>query len=86
MTSVPSVAELIHPGDRHLGEEIVVAVLRPGQEILVVDRIPSDEESVRRLIASPTGGCYRPGYKTGPGGYELPWLLASMGVFESCCL
>jgi hypothetical protein len=32
--------------------EIVAAVLRPGEEVPVVDRIPGDEESVRRLIGA----------------------------------
>jgi transposase len=50
MTGVPSVAELIHLGMETSVSEIVVAVLRPGQEIPVVDRMPGDEESVRRLI------------------------------------
>jgi hypothetical protein len=40
MTSVPSAAELIHLGMDTSVNEIVVAVLRPGQEIPVVDRIP----------------------------------------------
>ena len=31
-------------------KEIVVTVLRPGEEFPAVDRIPGDEESVRRLI------------------------------------
>ena len=60
MTSVPSAAGLIHLGMDTSVNEIVVAVLRPGEEVPVVDRIPGDEESVRRLIgAFRTGGCYR---------------------------
>ena len=46
-----------------------------------MDRIPSDEESVRRLIGRfPTGGCCRPAMRPAWGGYELHRLLASMGV------
>jgi hypothetical protein len=51
MLSVPSAAELIHLGmDTSVNEIVVVAVLRPGEEIPVVDRISGGEESVRRLI------------------------------------
>jgi len=50
MTSVPAAPELIHLGMDTSVNEIVVAVLRSGQEIPVVDRIPGDEESVRRVI------------------------------------
>src|SRR5207253_7729981 len=81
MTSVPSAGELIHLGMDTSVNEIVVAVLRPGQEIPAVDRIRNDEESVRRLIGRfadrrVLSACY----EAGPGGYELHRLLASMGV------
>jgi len=80
MTSVPSAAELIHLGMDTSVNEIVVAVLRPGQEIPVVDRIPSDEESVRRLIGRfPDRRLLSACYEAGPGGYELHGLLTSMG-------
>ena len=81
MTSVPSVAELIHLGMDTSVKEIVVAVLRPGEEVPVVDRIPGDEESVRRLIGRfPDRRLLSACYEAGPGGYELHRLLASMGV------
>jgi transposase len=81
MTSVPSAAEVIHLGMDTSVKEIVVAVLRPGQEIPVVDRIPGDEESVRRLIGRfPDRRLLSACYEAGPGGYELHRLLASMGV------
>src|SRR5260370_6275270 len=81
MTSVPSAAELIHLGMDTSVNEIVVAVLRPGQEIPVVDRIPGDEESVRRLIGRfPGRRLLSACYEAGPGGYELHRLLTSMGV------
>ena len=51
MTSAPSAAELIHLGMDTSVKEIVVTVLRPGEEVPAVDRIPGDEESVRRLVA-----------------------------------
>src|SRR5258707_8875936 len=50
MSSVPSAAELIHLGMDTSMKEIVAGVLRPGEEMPVVDRIPNDEESIRRLI------------------------------------
>ena len=81
VTSVPSVAELIHLGMDTSVSEIVVAVLRFGQEIPVVDRIPGDEESVRWLIGRfPDRRLLSACYEAGPGGYELHRLLASMGV------
>jgi transposase len=62
-------------------DTIVVGVLRPGEEMPVVDRIFNDEASVRRLIGrfgdrSRLAVCY----EAGPGGYGLYRLLASMGV------
>src|SRR5260370_20911922 len=80
MTSVPSAAELIHLGMDTSVNEIVVAVLRPGQEIPVVDRIPGDEESVRRLIGRfPGRRLLSACYEAGPGGDELHRLLTSVG-------
>ena len=40
MTSVPSAAELIYLGMDTSVKEIVVGVLRPGEEVPAVDRIP----------------------------------------------
>lgn len=81
MPSVPPAAELIHLGMDTSVKEIVFGVLRPGEEIPAVDRIPHDEESVRRLIGRLgdrrlLSACY----EAGPGGYELHRLLTSMGV------
>src|SRR5258708_35177283 len=50
MSSVPSAAELIHLGMDTSMKEIVAGGLRPGEEMPVVDRIPNDEEAIRRLI------------------------------------
>jgi transposase len=81
MTSVPLAAELIHLGMDTSVNKIVVAVLRPGEEIPVVERIPGDEESVRRLVGRfPGRRLLSACYEAGPGGYELYRLLASMGV------
>lgn len=60
---------------------IVVGVLRPGEEMPVVERVFHDEESIRRLIGRfgdrrVLSVCY----EAGPGGYELYRLLSSMGV------
>src|SRR6266567_4480701 len=85
MTSVSSVAELIHLGMDTSVKEIVVAVLRPGEEVPVVDRIPGDEESVRRLIGRfPDRRLLSACYEAGPGGYELHRLLTSMGGGLRC--
>jgi transposase len=74
-------AGLIHLGMDVSVNTIVVGVLRPGEEIPVVDRVFNDEESIRRLIGRfadrrALSACY----EAGPGGYELYRLLSSMGV------
>jgi transposase len=61
--------------------EIVCGVLRPGTDVPAVDRIPNDEESVRRLIGKlgdrrKLSVCY----EAGPSGCELHRLITSMGV------
>src|SRR6266571_6027430 len=81
MSSVPSAAELIHLGMDTSMNEIVAGVLRPGEEMPVVSRIPNDEESIRRLIGRfPGRRLLSACYEAGPGGYELHRLLTSMGV------
>jgi transposase len=81
MSSVPSAAELIHLGMDTSMNEIVAGVLRPGEEMPVVSRIPNDEESIRRLIGRfPDRRLLSACYEAGPGGYELHRLLTSMGV------
>jgi transposase len=74
-------AGLIHLGMDVSMNTIVVGVLRPGEEMPVVDRVFNDEESIRRLIGRfadrrRLSACY----EAGPGGYELYRLLTSMGV------
>src|SRR6266568_4865549 len=81
MSSVPSAAELVHLGMDTSMNEIVAGVLCPGEEMPVVDRIPNDVESVRRLIGRfPDRRVLSACYEAGPGGYELHRLLTSMGV------
>ena len=80
MSSMPS-AELIHLGMDTSVNTIVVGVLRPEEEMPVVERVFNDEESIRRLIGRfadrrQLSACY----EAGPGGYELHRLLTSMGV------
>jgi transposase len=60
---------------------IVVAVLMPGEEIPVLDRIWNDEGSVRHVIGRfGEPGTLRACYEAGPCGFELHRLLSSMGV------
>src|SRR5260370_25383741 len=80
MSSVPSVAGLIHLGMGTSIKEIVVGVLRPGEEMPAVDRIPNDGESVRRLIGRfGDRGLLSACYEAGARGCELHRLLASVG-------
>jgi transposase len=60
---------------------IVVAVLMPGEEIPVLDRIWNEEGSVRHLIGRlGEVGALRACYEAGPCGFELHRLLSSVGV------
>jgi transposase len=61
--------------------EIVYGVLRPGQDVPAVGRMPNDEEMVRRLFAKLgdprlVACCY----EAGPSGYELHRLVTSVGA------
>jgi transposase len=60
---------------------ISAGVLRPGCEVADVERISSDDDAVRRLIArvGPPRRL-RACYEAGPTGYELARLLGSLGV------
>lgn len=81
MSSVASAAGLIHLGMDTSINMIVVGVLRPGEEIPVVERISNDEAPIRRLIGRfPDRRVLSVCYEAGPGGYELYRLLSSMGV------
>ncbi len=60
---------------------ISAAVLAPGADVAVVDKISSDPDAVRRLVArfedpSSLVACY----EAGPTGYELARQLRSLGV------
>ena len=81
MSSVASPAGAIHLGMDTSKKTIMVATLMPGEQIPVTERIANEEAAVRRFIArlgdpSQLRACY----EAGPGGYDLYWLLASMGV------
>jgi transposase len=81
MSSVPSAAEVIHLGMDTSVKEIVAGVLRPGEEVPVISRIPGHEEAVRRLVGRfPGRRLLSACYEAGPGGYELHRLLTSLGV------
>ena len=81
MSSVTSPAGLIHLGMDTSKNTIVVAVLMPGEETPVIDRVFNDEEAVRRLVGRfADRALLRACYEAGPGGYDLYRLLSSMGV------
>ena len=81
MSSVVAERGPIHLGlDMHKNT-ISVGVLEPGTEIPRTDRISSDEDAVRRLIARfDDPARLRACYEAGPTGYELARLLRSLGV------
>lgn len=83
MSSVASPAGLIHLGMDTSKNAIVVAVLLPGEQSPVTDRIVNEEAAIRRLVGRfGDRSLLRCCYEAGPGGYDLHRLLASMGV---CC-
>jgi transposase len=60
---------------------ISAGILRPGEDVADVEKISSDDDAVRRLVArlgSPRR--LRACYEAGPTGYELARLLTSLGV------
>jgi transposase len=60
---------------------VSVGVLPAASDVVVVDRIFHDEESVRRLISSfPDPRLLRVCYEAGPTGFWLARLLSSLGV------
>lgn len=80
MTSVRD-RGVIHLGLDVHKNTISVAVLEPGQDTPRTDKISSDPDAVRHLIArfeDPTR--LRACYEAGPTGYELARQLASLGV------
>ena len=81
MSSVASRAGAIHLGMDTSKKTIMVATLMPGEQVPVTERIANEEAAVRRFVArlgdpSQLRACY----EAGPGGYDLYWLLTSMGV------
>jgi transposase len=76
-----SVYELTFLGLDVHKDTISVAVLEPGAETAVIDKMSSDGPSVRRLISRfPDLARLRACYEAGPTGFELQRLLSSMGV------
>ena len=81
MSSVTPAAGAIHLGMDTSKNTIVVAVLMPGEEIPVLDRIWNEEGSVRHLVGRlGEVSALRACYEAGPCGFELHRLLSSMGV------
>ena len=83
MSSVASPAGLIHLGMDTSKNTIVVAVLMPGEETPVIDRVFNDEEAVRRLVGRfADRALLRACYEAGPGGYDLYCYTRSHVVSE----
>lgn len=81
MSSLASPAGAIHLGMDTSKNTIVVAVLMPGEESPVIDRMWNEEGSVRHLVGRFSDrAALRACYEAGPCGFELHRLLASMGV------
>ena len=81
MSSVAFAGGLVHLGMDTSKNVIVVAVLLPGEQDPVIDRIVNEEAAVRRLIGRfGDRSVLRCWYEAGPGGYELWRLLDSLGV------
>jgi transposase len=81
MSSVAVEGSVIHLGLDVHKNSISVGVLEPGEEIPRTDKISSDDDAVRRLVARfDDPRRLRVCYEAGPTGYELARLLRSMGV------
>lgn len=85
MSSLARPAGPVHVGMDTSKNTIMVAVLWPGEESPVTERIINDEPPVRRLlerVAGTAGGrqFLRCCYEAGPGGYDLYRLVDSMGI------
>jgi transposase len=81
MSSLTSPAGAIHLGMDTSKNTIVVAVLMPGEEVPVIDRMWNEEGSVRHLVGRFSDrAALRACYEAGPCGFELHRLLTSMGV------
>jgi transposase len=81
MSSVTLERGVIHLGLDVHKDTITVGVLAAGSDGIVVDRIASDPESVRRLVGRfPDRSLLRVCYEAGPTGFGLARQLGSMGV------
>jgi transposase len=81
MPSVSADHGAIHLGLDVHKNTISVGVLEPAAETAVVDKVSSDEDAVRRLVARfADPRRLRACYEAGPTGYELARLLRGLGV------
>jgi transposase len=81
MPSVTSDHGVVHLGLDVHKNTISAAVLAPGADTAVVDKISADEDAVRRLVGRfDDPGRVRACYEAGPTGYELARLLDRLGV------
>lgn len=81
MPSVMNDHGVVHLGLDVHKNTISAGILESGAETAVVDKISSDEDAVRRLVARfDDPGRVRACYEAGPTGYELARLLRSLGV------
>lgn len=80
MSSVASDHGVVHLGLDVHKNTIAVGILEPGADTAVVDKISSDEDAVRRLVARfDDPRRVRACDEAGPTGYELARLLTSVG-------
>lgn len=81
MSSVTSDHGVVHLGLDVHKNTITVGKLEPGSDDPVVDKISSDEDAVRRLVARfADPRRVRACYEAGPTGYELARLLRTLGM------
>ena len=81
MSSVASPAGLVHVGMDTSKKTIMIATLWPGELVPATERIANEEAAIRRFFARlGDSSVLRSCYEAGPGGYDLYWLLESMGV------
>jgi transposase len=81
MSSVASPAGLVHVGMDTSKKTIMIATLWPGEQVPATERIANEEAAIRRFFGRlGDSSVLRSCYEAGPGGYDLYWLLESMGV------
>ena len=78
MSSLTSPAGAIHLGMDTSKNTIVVAILMPGEEVPVIDRMWNEEGSVRHLVGRfPDRAALRACYEAGVAGYSVMRLCSS---------